>query len=112
MSIISSHGEEGVIFGCDSEPVKLTRIFRILSSAKCPALTKIPKIFFIQVTQPPGDNSIPFFATSAQNQTGTRARLRVAAGIALVESRRSILSSLPTFLHPQPSTPLFSPPFH
>ncbi|XP_075030741.1 caspase-7-like [Calonectris borealis] len=48
VSIISSHGEEGVIFGCDSEPVKLTRIFQILSSEKCPVLTKIPKIFFIQ----------------------------------------------------------------
>ncbi|KFR05375.1 Caspase-3, partial [Opisthocomus hoazin] len=48
VSIISSHGEEGVVLGCDSEPVKLTRIFQILSSEKCPALTKIPKIFFIQ----------------------------------------------------------------
>ncbi|KFV53444.1 Caspase-3, partial [Tyto alba] len=48
VSIISSHGEEGVIFGCDTEPVKLTRIFQILSSEKCPALSKIPKIFFIQ----------------------------------------------------------------
>ncbi|NXN43050.1 CASP3 protein, partial [Rhinoptilus africanus] len=48
VSIISSHGETGVIFGCDSEPVKLTRIFQILSSKKCPVLTKIPKIFFIQ----------------------------------------------------------------
>ncbi|NWQ90414.1 CASP3 protein, partial [Burhinus bistriatus] len=48
VSIISSHGEEGVIFGCDSEPVKLTQIFQILSSKKRPALTKIPKIFFIQ----------------------------------------------------------------
>ncbi|XP_075300890.1 caspase-3 isoform X2 [Opisthocomus hoazin] len=48
VSIISSHGEEGVVLGCDSEPVKLTWIFQILSSEKCPALTKIPKIFFIQ----------------------------------------------------------------
>ncbi|NXI53313.1 CASP3 protein, partial [Chloroceryle aenea] len=48
VSIISSHGEEGVVLGCDSEPVKLTRIFQILSSEKCPALSKIPKIFFIQ----------------------------------------------------------------
>ncbi|NWW95111.1 CASP3 protein, partial [Rhynochetos jubatus] len=48
VSIISSHGEEGVVFGCDSEPVKLTQIFQILSSGKCPVLTKIPKIFFIQ----------------------------------------------------------------
>ncbi|NXX21074.1 CASP3 protein, partial [Podargus strigoides] len=48
VSIISTHGQEGLIFGCDSEPVKLTRIFQILSSEKYPALTKIPKIFFIQ----------------------------------------------------------------
>ncbi|XP_054660673.1 caspase-7-like [Grus americana] len=48
VSIISSHGNEGVIFGYDSEPVKLTRIFQILSSEKCPVLSKIPKIFFIQ----------------------------------------------------------------
>ncbi|NWS78643.1 CASP7 protein, partial [Crotophaga sulcirostris] len=48
VSIISSHGEEGVVFGCDSEPVKLSRVFQILSSEKCPVLRKIPKIFFIQ----------------------------------------------------------------
>ncbi|XP_037227545.1 caspase-3-like [Falco rusticolus] len=48
VSIISSHGEEGVIFGCDMEPVKLTQIFQTLSSERCPVLTKIPKIFFIQ----------------------------------------------------------------
>ncbi|NWH75508.1 CASP3 protein, partial [Piaya cayana] len=48
VSIISSHGEEGVIFGCDTEPVQLSRLFRILSSGKCPVLRKIPKIFFIQ----------------------------------------------------------------
>ncbi|KAM6113287.1 caspase-7-like [Phoenicopterus ruber ruber] len=48
VSVISSHGEEGIVFGCDTEPVKLTRIFQILSSEKCPVLTKIPKIFFIQ----------------------------------------------------------------
>ncbi|KFW60837.1 Caspase-3, partial [Pygoscelis adeliae] len=48
VSIISSHGKEGIIFGCDSKPVMLTRIFQILSSEKCPVLTKIPKIFFIQ----------------------------------------------------------------
>ncbi|KAM6369828.1 LOW QUALITY PROTEIN: caspase-3-like [Pluvialis apricaria] len=44
VSIISSHGEEGVILGCDSEPVKLTRIFQILSSKKVPgAHQKSPK---------------------------------------------------------------------
>ncbi|NXJ86576.1 CASP3 protein, partial [Trogon melanurus] len=48
VSIISSHGEEGVVFGCDTEPVKLSWIFQILSSEKCPVLAAIPKIFFIQ----------------------------------------------------------------
>ncbi|NXF41414.1 CASP3 protein, partial [Nyctibius bracteatus] len=48
VSVISSHGDEGLVFGCDSEPVQLTRIFQILALEKCPALTKIPKIFFIQ----------------------------------------------------------------
>ncbi|PKU31743.1 hypothetical protein llap_17955 [Limosa lapponica baueri] len=50
VSIISSHGEQGLVLGCDSEPVKLTWIFQTLASKKCPVLTKIPKIFFIQVT--------------------------------------------------------------
>ncbi|KFQ38850.1 Caspase-3, partial [Mesitornis unicolor] len=44
----SSHGDEGVVFGCDSEPLKLTWIFQVLSSGECPVLSKIPKIFFIQ----------------------------------------------------------------
>ncbi|XP_051496694.1 caspase-7-like [Apus apus] len=48
VTIISSHGEEGIIFGCDSEPVRLTRIFQMFSPAKSLALTRIPKIFFIQ----------------------------------------------------------------
>ncbi|XP_014814213.1 PREDICTED: caspase-3-like [Calidris pugnax] len=48
VSIISSHGQQGLLLGSDSEQVELTRIFQILSSNKCPVLTKIPKIFFIQ----------------------------------------------------------------
>ncbi|NXI64714.1 CASP3 protein, partial [Anseranas semipalmata] len=48
VSIISSHGEEGAVFGCDCRPVKLTRIFRILSSQNCLVLAERPKIFFIQ----------------------------------------------------------------
>ncbi|KAM6040682.1 caspase-7-like isoform 2-T2 [Chlamydotis macqueenii] len=50
VSVISSHGEEGVILGCDSAPVKLTRIFQILSSEKGLVLAQIPKIFFVQET--------------------------------------------------------------
>uniref|UniRef100_A0A8B9C355 Caspase-3 n=1 Tax=Anser brachyrhynchus TaxID=132585 RepID=A0A8B9C355_9AVES len=48
MSIISSHGEEGAVFGSDCKPLKLTRIFRILSPQNCPVLAERPKVFFIQ----------------------------------------------------------------
>lgn len=51
MSIISSHGEEGAVFGSDCKPLQLTRIFRILSPRNCPVLAERPKVFFIQVTQ-------------------------------------------------------------
>ncbi|XP_040394319.1 caspase-7-like [Cygnus olor] len=48
VSIISSHGEEGAVFGSDCKPLKLTRIFRILSPQNCPVLAERPKVFFIQ----------------------------------------------------------------
>uniref|UniRef100_A0A8B9VCD0 Caspase family p20 domain-containing protein n=1 Tax=Anas zonorhyncha TaxID=75864 RepID=A0A8B9VCD0_9AVES len=48
VSIISSHGEEGAVFGSDCRPLQLTRIFRILSPRNCPVLTERPKVFFIQ----------------------------------------------------------------
>lgn len=51
VSIISSHGEEGAVFGSDCRPLQLTRIFRILSPQNCPVLAERPKVFFIQVTQ-------------------------------------------------------------
>uniref|UniRef100_A0A8C3XJI0 Caspase family p20 domain-containing protein n=1 Tax=Chelydra serpentina TaxID=8475 RepID=A0A8C3XJI0_CHESE len=48
VSILSSHGEEGAIYDCRGEPVKLTRIFQMLSPQSCPVLAGKPKIFFIQ----------------------------------------------------------------
>uniref|UniRef100_A0A8C4VKH3 Caspase-7-like n=1 Tax=Gopherus evgoodei TaxID=1825980 RepID=A0A8C4VKH3_9SAUR len=48
VSILSSHGEEGAIYDCWEELVKLTRIFQILSPQRCPVLAGKPKIFFIQ----------------------------------------------------------------
>ncbi|NXX79356.1 CASP3 protein, partial [Urocolius indicus] len=53
LSIISSHGEQGLIMGCDTEPVKLSHIFQLLSSEKQAKLSKIPKIFFIQACRGP-----------------------------------------------------------
>ncbi|CAM4684995.1 unnamed protein product [Lepidochelys olivacea] len=48
VSILSSHGEEGAIYDCRGELVKLTRIFQMLSPQRCPVLAGKPKIFFIQ----------------------------------------------------------------
>ncbi|NXS55152.1 CASP3 protein, partial [Brachypteracias leptosomus] len=48
LSIISSHGGDGFILGCDSEPLQLRWIFQVLAPERCPALTTTPKIFFIQ----------------------------------------------------------------
>ncbi|XP_006129195.2 caspase-7-like [Pelodiscus sinensis] len=48
VSILSSHGEEGAIYDSEGQPVRLTRIFQLLSPQRCPALAGKPKIFFIQ----------------------------------------------------------------
>ncbi|XP_033028402.1 caspase-3-like [Lacerta agilis] len=48
VSILSSHGEEGIIYDCEGQPVQLTRIFRILEPERCHKLAGKPKIFFIQ----------------------------------------------------------------
>ncbi|XP_061449330.1 caspase-3-like [Rhineura floridana] len=48
VSILSSHGEEGIIFDCEGQPVQLTQIFQILAPQRCHKLAGKPKIFFIQ----------------------------------------------------------------
>lgn len=48
VSILSSHGEEGVIFDCEGQPVDLTQIFNTLSLPRSHKLAGKPKIFFIQ----------------------------------------------------------------
>ncbi|KAJ6658696.1 hypothetical protein lerEdw1_019856, partial [Lerista edwardsae] len=48
VSILSSHGEEGVIFDCEGQPVPLTQIFQAVSPPRCHKLAGKPKIFFIQ----------------------------------------------------------------
>ncbi|XP_060106453.1 caspase-3-like [Heteronotia binoei] len=48
VSILSSHGEEGIIFDCEGQPVELTQIFEMLSLPRSHKLAGKPKIFFIQ----------------------------------------------------------------
>ncbi|XP_066495782.1 caspase-3-like [Tiliqua scincoides] len=48
VSVLSSHGEEGVIFDCEGQPVRLLQIFQALSPQRCHRLAGKPKIFFIQ----------------------------------------------------------------
>ncbi|XP_053318815.1 caspase-7-like [Spea bombifrons] len=48
ISILSSHGEEGLIYDFYGEPVFLRDLYDILSPRNSPALAGIPKLFFIQ----------------------------------------------------------------
>ncbi|XP_073478304.1 caspase-7-like [Aquarana catesbeiana] len=48
ISIISSHGEEGVIYDFHGEQVYLRDLYDLLSPETCPALAGVPKLFFIQ----------------------------------------------------------------
>ncbi|XP_078421484.1 caspase-3-like [Cetorhinus maximus] len=48
ISIISSHGGEGVIYGSDGHPVKLRDIYSMFTPQSCPSLAGKLKVFFIQ----------------------------------------------------------------
>ncbi|XP_072254923.1 caspase-7-like [Pyxicephalus adspersus] len=48
ISILSSHGEEGVIYDLRGDPVYLRDLYDLLSPESCPALAGVPKLFFIQ----------------------------------------------------------------
>ncbi|CAH2274995.1 caspase-7-like [Pelobates cultripes] len=48
ISILSSHGQEGLIYDFYGEPVYLRDLYDSLSPKNCPALAGIPKLFFIQ----------------------------------------------------------------
>ncbi|XP_039624473.1 caspase-7-like isoform X2 [Polypterus senegalus] len=45
LTVISSHGEEGRVYGADCKPVKLADIFSFFDG---PATKAIPKLFFVQ----------------------------------------------------------------
>ncbi|XP_069618265.1 caspase-7-like [Ranitomeya imitator] len=48
ISILSSHGEEGIIYDFYGEPVLLRDLYDLISPHNSPALAGIPKLFFIQ----------------------------------------------------------------
>ncbi|XP_078284997.1 caspase-3-like [Rhinoraja longicauda] len=48
LSVLSSHGEEGVLYGADGKTVCLTDIYAMFRSETCLSLVGKPKIFFIQ----------------------------------------------------------------
>ncbi|KAM3927379.1 caspase-7-like isoform 1-T2 [Leptodactylus fuscus] len=48
ITILSSHGEEGIIYDFYGEPVMLRDFYEWLSPQNSPALAGIPKLFFIQ----------------------------------------------------------------
>ncbi|XP_007909239.1 caspase-3 [Callorhinchus milii] len=57
ISIISSHGEDGVIYGADSQPVPLRHIYSLFTAQNSPSLAGKAKIFFIQACR--GDQLDP-----------------------------------------------------
>ncbi|MEE6510886.1 hypothetical protein FKM82_031228 [Ascaphus truei] len=48
ISILSSHGEEGMIYDFFGESVQLRELYHILAPQSCPQLAGKPKLFFIQ----------------------------------------------------------------
>ncbi|XP_063786429.1 caspase-7-like isoform X2 [Pseudophryne corroboree] len=54
ISILSSHGEEGIIYDFYGEPLLLRDLYDMVSPHNNPALAGIPKIFFIQACRGAG----------------------------------------------------------
>lgn len=66
---ILSHGDKGIIYGCDGQGVPICELTSYFTGSKCPSLAGKPKIFFIQACQ--GDNyqkGIPVETDSEQNE--------------------------------------------
>lgn len=51
---ILSHGDKGIIYGCDGQEAPICELTSYFTGANCPTLVGKPKIFFIQACQ--GDN--------------------------------------------------------
>lgn len=51
---ILSHGDKGIIYGCDGQEAPIYELTSYFTGLKCPSLAGKPKIFFIQACQ--GDN--------------------------------------------------------
>ncbi|XP_053546933.1 caspase-8-like [Bombina bombina] len=48
---ILSHGDKGVIYGCNGQTVSISDLTSCFTKTRCPSLTEKPKIFFIQACQ-------------------------------------------------------------
>ncbi|XP_054555963.1 caspase-8 isoform X2 [Talpa occidentalis] len=51
---ILSHGDKGIIYGCDGQEASICDLISYFTGSKCPSLAGKPKIFFIQACQ--GEN--------------------------------------------------------
>ncbi|KAK1336540.1 hypothetical protein QTO34_002571 [Cnephaeus nilssonii] len=51
---ILSHGDKGIVYGCDGQEASIYELTSYFTGLKCPSLAGKPKIFFIQACQ--GDN--------------------------------------------------------
>lgn len=67
---ILSHGDKGIIYGCDGQEVPIYELTSYFTGSNCPSLIDKPKIFFIQACQ--GDNyqrGIPVETDSEEKET-------------------------------------------
>ncbi|XP_006921414.1 caspase-8 [Pteropus alecto] len=67
---ILSHGDKGIIYGCDGQEVPIYELTSYFTGSNCPSLVDKPKIFFIQACQ--GDNyqrGIPVETDSEEKET-------------------------------------------
>ncbi|XP_041444051.1 caspase-7-like [Xenopus laevis] len=58
ISILSSHGDEGLIYDFYGEPVLLRDLYNILAPHNSPLLAGVPKLFFVQVRAAIGDCTV------------------------------------------------------
>uniref|UniRef100_UPI00398F77B7 caspase-3-like n=1 Tax=Pristiophorus japonicus TaxID=55135 RepID=UPI00398F77B7 len=72
ISIISSHGEEGVIYGADGCPVDLRDIYSMFTAQTCPTLAGKPKIFFIQACRGSETDGGVYLQTDAVTEIDSR----------------------------------------
>ncbi|XP_045923790.1 caspase-7-like [Micropterus dolomieu] len=82
LTVLSSHGEEGCVFGADGEPVRLARIFKYFDND---CMEKKAKVFLIQACRGDGlDNGVEVDSTSDTTECSVSHHLSVPTDTAVM----------------------------